>query len=174
MGRYEDSQVHPQNPQAACCWLQPVQDFGSYSLAILADSDSDYERPTANDGEAGPSSPPRKENQQPAAGRVSANTRGGFQMRKALTNYQYTDTRGLTAPTLKAQVGGGASASAPLVAEPNGSVAAGSFYTSGRLAGPLQGNDHDGPSDAPRRQSIRVQKRKAEQVSNAPGTPGLL
>ena len=156
-------------PQAACYWLQPVQDLGSYSLAGLADSDSDYERPAANDGEAGPSSPLRKENQQPAAGRVSANTRGGFQMRKALTDYQCTDTRGLTMPTLKAQVGGGASASAPRVAEPNGTVAAGSFYTSGRLAGPLKGND-SGPSDAPRRQSNRVQKRKAEQVSDAPGS----
>jgi hypothetical protein len=104
---------------------------------------------------------------------MSANTHGGFQMRKALSDNPCTDTRGLTPPSLKAQVGGGASASTVWVAEPDGSVAAGNFYTSGRLAGPLQGDDN-GPSNTPRRQSTHVQKRKADKVNSASSIPALL
>lgn len=107
--------------------------------------------------EAGPSSLALKENLQPLPGRISANTRGQ-QPRPGLV-----DTRTIAEPSLKGQSASGTLGGRLRNAAPKGGIGGtepASFYGP---ASTQQPHAEDFPGSQ-RRQSSRVQKRKAEQV----------
>ena len=132
--------------------LQADQTMDKDTFADL----EDYDLPTtaaAMADEAGPSSLTLKENMQPAALRISSNTRGQ-QPRPGLL-----DTGSIAEPSLK----GHSSDSRLRSAAPKDGTEPRSFYGSGRLAG-MQQPAPEGTPGPQRRHSTRVQKRKAEQV----------